>query len=173
MNLIVTCPRHFESEASDEISEIVQEMGDEEPTITKSRLSGILMINTKIDPISISHKIREKIQDEPWSIRYILRIIPIQVWIRTDLEKIILESQKLSQKIQDNEKYRIVIEKRASDISSQEIITKVADLIKKDVSLEEPDRIILIEIFGNDTGLSLIEQDDIVSIEKEKRALSE
>ena len=59
MNLIVTCPRHFETEASEEINEIIEEMGDDSPKIEKSSLSGILMIDAKIDPIQVSHKIRE------------------------------------------------------------------------------------------------------------------
>ena len=173
MNLIVTCPRHFETEASDEISAILEEMGEESPKIEKSSLSGILMIDAKVDPIQVSHKIREKIQDEPWEIRYILRTIPIQKWILTDLDKILLESQELSKKIQEEQKYRITIEKRNSEISSQEIITKVADNVKRNVSLDNPDWIILIEIFGKYTGISLIEKDDILSVEKEKRAISE
>ena len=173
MNLIVTCPRHFEAEASDEINEILEEMGDDAVKIEISSLSGILMIETKIDPIDVSHKIREKIHDEPWAIRYIQRTIPIQKWILTDVDKIISESQKLSEKIQENQKYRITIEKRNSEVSSQEIISKIADLIKRDVSLDNPDWIILVEIFGKFTGLSVISSDDILSVEKEKRTISE
>lgn len=173
MNLIVTCPRHFETEASEEINEIIEEMGDDSPKIEKSSLSGILMIDAKIDPIQVSHKIREKIHDEPWAIRYILRTIPIQKWILTDLDKIVSESQKLSEKIQENEKYRITIEKRNSEVSSQDIITKIANLVKRNVSLENPDWIILVEIFGKFTGLSIISSNDILSVEKEKRSISE
>jgi len=173
LNLIVTCPRHFEPETSDEIKRMLNEMGDESPKIEKSELSGILMIDTKIDPIQVSYKIREKIHDEPWVIRYILRIIPIQKWINSDIDKIVSESQKLSKKIQETQKYRITIEKRNSEISSQEIITKIADLVKRNVSLEKPDWIILVEIFGNYTGLSIITNNDILSVEKEKRSISE
>ena len=173
MNLIVTCPRHFESEASNEIKKILEEIGDESPNVEKSPLSGILFVKTGADVFQVSQKIREKISDEPWEIRYILRTIPIQEWFETDLEKIVLETKKLSEKIQQGEKYRITIEKRNSDVSSQEIITRVADAIKKDVSLEQPDKIILIEIFEKFTGMSLVNQNDILSVEKEKRSISE
>lgn len=173
MNLIVTCPRHFESEATDEIKGILEEMGDESPKIQKSNLSGILLIDSKNNPIDVSHKIREKIHDEPWSIRYVMRVIPIQKWIPNELDKIISEAKKLSEKIQENQKYRITIEKRNSEISSQEIITKIADCVKRDVSLDNPDWIILVEIVGGFTGLSVIEKNDILSVEIEKRAISE
>lgn len=173
MNLIVTCPRHFEPEAIAEISEILEEMGDESPKIQKSKLSGILLIDTKNNTIEVSHKIRERIHDEPWSIRYILRVIPIQKWIPNELDEIISEARKLSVRIQENQKYRITIEKRNSDISSQEIITKIADYVKREVSLDNPDWIILVEIVGGFTGISLIKKNDILSVEIEKRTISE
>ena len=64
MNLIVTCPRHFESDTTAEISQILEELGDDSPKIMISKLSGILLIDTKCNPIDVSHKIREKIHDE-------------------------------------------------------------------------------------------------------------
>ena len=173
MNLIVTCPRHFEPDAISEISQILEEMGDESSKIQKSKLSGILLIDTKCNPIEVSHKIREKIHDEPWSIRYISRVIPIQKWIPNELDKIISEAKKISEKIQEDQKYRITIEKRNSDISSQDIITKIAECVKREVSLDNPDYIILVEIVGGFTGISLVEKNDILSVEIEKRSISE
>ena len=36
MNLIATCSRHLEEEACDEISDIIEELGDDSPRIGKS-----------------------------------------------------------------------------------------------------------------------------------------
>ena len=79
----------------------------------------------------------------------------------------------ISDKIEDDESYRILIEKRNSDISSKEIITNIANQIKNKVSLDFPDKIILIEILGIVTGISLIKKSDILSLEKTKRSMSE
>ena len=78
MNLIITCPRHFEEEASNEIRKILSGFGDDEPKITITNMPGILTTQTILEPIDIIQKLREKIIDEPWSIRYCQRIIPIQ-----------------------------------------------------------------------------------------------
>ncbi|MEO2199814.1 MAG: RNA methyltransferase, partial [Nitrosopumilus sp.] len=45
--------------------------------------------------------------------------------------------------------------------------------IKNKVSLDYPDKIILIEILGIVTGISLIKKSDILSLEKTKRSMSE
>ena len=173
MNLIVTCARHFEQDATDEISMILGEMGDDTPRIEESDLSGILLIKTTVDPVAVCRMIREKIRDEPWTIRYVLRVIPIYGWIRTDLEGIVSKSIDLAGTIPEGGKYRITIEKRNSNVSTSEIISRIADAIKRDVSLERPDRIILVEIFGAYTGISVLEDGDVLSVEREKRRISE
>ena len=173
MNLIVTCARNLEGEAEEEIMDILDELGDPDVKISISNMSGIITVQTKLDPIEVVRKMKEILLDEPWSIRYCLRVIPIQKIVETNLEKIEECISSISDKIEDNESYRILIEKRNSDISSKEIITNIANQIKNKVSLDFPDKIILIEILGIVTGISLIKKSDILSLEKTKQSMSE
>lgn len=173
MNLLITCARHLEPETQEEIERILEQLGDPEPKILISSMSGILTVKTKLDPFMVVKEIRESIIDEPWSIRYCLRIIPIQKVTETKFEDIEHEVLELSGLISEEDSYRISIEKRNSDISSKELITKVAQIIKNKVSLENPDKIIQIEILGAKTGISILNKFDILSVEKTKRSLSE
>ena len=173
MNLIVTCARNLEGEAEEEIIDILDELGDSDIKISVSNMSGIITIQTKLDPIEVVRKMKEILLDEPWSIRYCLRVIPIQKTVETNLEKIQECVSSISNNIEENESYRILIEKRNSDISSKDIITNIANQIKNKVSLDFPDKIILIEILGIVTGISLIKNSDILSLEKTKRSMSE
>ena len=173
MNLIVTCARNLEGETEEEILDILDELGDPDVKIAVSNMSGIITIETKLDPIEVVRKMKEMLLDEPWSIRYCLRVIPIQKTVETNLEKIQECVSSISNNIEENESYRILIEKRNSDISSKDIITNIANQIKNKVSLDFPDKIILIEILGIITGISLIKNSDILSLEKTKRSMSE
>lgn len=173
MNLIVTCARNLEGETEEEILDILDELGDPDVKISVSNMSGIITIETKLDPIEVVRKMKEMLLDEPWSIRYCLRVIPIQKTVETNLEKIQECVSSISNNIEENESYRILIEKRNSDISSKEIIKNIANQIKNKVSLDFPDKIILIEILGIVTGISLIKNSDILSLEKTKRSMSE
>ncbi|CAD6368968.1 THUMP domain protein [metagenome] len=173
MNLIITCARHLESETKQELSSILERIGDSEPSISITNMSGILTAETKLEPIQVVNKIKEMLLDEPWSIRYCLRIIPIQKITETDIESIENGVSDLINLISENESYRISIEKRNSNISSQEIISRIAKKIKNKVSLEFPDKVVLIEILGNKTGIAIVKKTDILSIEKTKRSLSE
>ena len=173
MNLIVTCARHLEGETEDELIDILDELGDSDVKIVVSSMSGIITVQTKLDPIEVVKKIKEMVLDEPWSIRYCLRIIPIQKIVETNLDEIEKMISSMSEQIEEKESYRILIEKRNSDISSKEIITKIANGIKNKVSLDFPDKVILIEILGIVTGISIIKKSDILSLEKTKRSMSD
>jgi tRNA acetyltransferase TAN1 len=173
MNLIITCARHLEEDTEEELRDILDELGDSEIEVSISDMSGILTAQTKLDPIEVVKKMKEMLLDQPWSIRYCLRIIPIQKVIETKIEVIEMEISNISNQILDGETYRILIEKRNSDISSKEVITKIAHEIKNKVSLDFPDKIILIEILGGMTGISILKEADILSIEKTKRSMSE
>jgi tRNA acetyltransferase TAN1 len=169
LNLLITCGRNFESEAENEIKKILNECDDQEPKIHKTNMRGILFIDTNTDTTEIIDWVKKKITEEPWFVRYCLRMIPIQLESDTDIEKIKQSVQKLKNIIQKNDSYRITIEKRNSNIHSNEIIANIASEFSNKVSLDKPDWVVLIEIFGNKTGLSILRNDGIFSLEKSKR----
>jgi tRNA acetyltransferase TAN1 len=173
LNLIITCARHLEPEASEEITKILEDFGDSEPKITITNMSGILTVKTQLEPVEVVKKIKEMILDEPWSIRYCLRIIPMQKFVDTDIEKIDETVSEISNSITEDDTYRISIEKRNSQMVSQELIKKIAEKFKNKVSLENPDKIIQIEILGGKTGVSILSKGEILSLEKTKRSLSD
>ena len=169
MNLIITCARSLESETKNEISKILDELGDQEPEILNVGMRGILMVNTIIEPSKIIDYVKNKIIEEPWLIRYCLRLIPIQSITETEIDKITQNVSKLKDVIQKNDSYRITIEKRNTSISSNEIITEVAKIFPNKVSLNQPDWIILVEILGDETGISILKNDELFSLDKAKR----
>ena len=173
MNLIITSSRHLEPEAADEIREILIDLGDNEPKVEILDLSGIIIATTSLDPFMAVRKIREKILDEPWSIRYCLRIIPIQEIVNTEKENIVSAVLNHVNLIGPQDTYRITVEKRNFTISTSEIISEIADNIQNKVSLEKFDWLVLVEILGNKTGISVLKEDDVISAQKLKRSLSE
>ena len=169
MNLLVTCARNLETETKNEIGKILDELGDQEPEILNVGMRGILMVNTSIEPSKIIDCVRDKITEEPWLIRYCLRIIPIQSITETEMSTITKNVIELKDVIQQNDSYRITIEKRNTDMSSTEIITEIAKILPNKVSLNQPDWIILIEILGDKTGISILKDDEMFSLDKSKR----
>ncbi len=169
MNLVVTCSRHMEEEACDEIAEIIEELGDDSSRIGKSSFSGIIWVDTVIDPFAVIDNIKKIILDEPWRMRYCHRFIPIRYAISASLENIVEGVKNQIKVMKDADTYRITIEKRGSDISSKELINSIADTIPNKVSLESYDWNVLIQIMGGIVGISILKEEDIVSTLKLKR----
>jgi tRNA acetyltransferase TAN1 len=158
-------------EAESEIKKILNELDDQEPEIFQTDMRGILMVNTILEPLKIIDWVKNKINDEPWFFRYCLRIIPVQKTTDTDIDKIKQNVMNLKSIIQENDSYRITVEKRNSNLPSSQIINEIAKIIPNKVSLDEPDWVILVEIFGEKTCISILKNDSIFSLEKSKRNL--
>ena len=152
---------------------ILESFGDKNSKVNITNLSGIVTCITTLDPFSVIKKIEEKILEEPWSIRYCHRIIPIQETVNTEKQNIVDSVLSHSKIMRTEDSYRITVEKRHSGISTKEIIDAIADKIDNKVSLEKFDWIILVEVLGNKTGISVLKEDDILSAQKLKRSLSE
>jgi len=127
------------------------------------------MVNTVIEPSKIIDYVKNKMIEEPWLIRYCLRIIPIQSITETNIDKIKQSVIKLKDSIQKNDSYRITIEKRNTSLSTNEIITEIAKIFPNKVSLNKPDLIVLIEILGDKTGISILKDSELFSLDKSKR----
>ena len=159
----------MEEEAVDEISKLLQVIGDIEPKIEISEFSGIITADTSLNPFQVIGEIRKKILDEPWSVRYCHRFIPIQETTPTELDHIVKAVQRHVNTMKIADSYRITIEKRGSDLSSKDMINAIAKIIHNRVSLEKFDWNVIIEVLGGTSGISVIKEQDIVSTLKVKR----
>jgi len=170
-NLLVTTYRHREYDALDELALLLQRFGDESPILEIQKVSGIILAITNLNPFELTTKYKELLAEEPWKFRYILRSIPIERSFYTDLKNIEIEAENIvMKKLNKNDSFRITIEKRHTSLRSKEIISSIANKLSGyKVSLENPNWIILIEIIGNKTGISVLKEIDIFSSVMEKR----
>ncbi len=148
---------------------LLGEVGDRGSTIETTSVIGLVVAKTKLDPIRAIHDLRALLKDRPWEFKYTLKLVPIQKVVDAQLQEIEQAAVTIANGIADNEKFRITVEKRHTDLSGKTIIETVAKRIERTVDLESPDRILLIEVIGQLVGLALITPDDILSIEREKR----
>ena len=159
----------MELEAKNEISQLLNKFGDSNPIVLKTKFSGIIKIETILDVFEVIEKLRVEVENEPWEIRYCSRIIPIQKTCQTDLITIKQNVADLIPLIDPNETYKISIERRDSKLIRNEIISNIAKLLTNHVSLERPDWEIIIQIIGNETGVSILPSNSILSVSKLKR----
>jgi tRNA acetyltransferase TAN1 len=169
MNLIVTSAKGLEARASAEIKEIALLSGVRKVTIDRSAYDGIIEVDVE-DPKALTKFVTEFVRSEPFKVRFIMRIIPIDRVVDTKIDAIVRAVKELAQVIAPAETFRVTIEARESPYSDKQLIDAIADAVDRKVSLNSPDKLVLLEIFGEYSGVSVISPQDIVSIQKLKRA---
>lgn len=166
-NLLVTTSRGSEEDACSEIWFLIGEMGDREVKVDKTGIRGLIAARTVLDPFNVIDKLRIILKERPYEFRYTLRVIPIEKVVRTDLDEIRRSVMELGCRIGENETFRVTVEKRFTSIHTRDIIEAAAANIQHKVNLARPDKIVLIEVVGGFTGISVIKPEDTISVVKE------
>lgn len=167
-NLLITTARGSEEDACSEIWYLIGEMGDREVKVDKTGIRGLIAAKTILNPFNVIDRLRTTLKERPYEFRYTLRVIPIEKVVRTDLSEIQDTVMELASRIGENETFRVTVEKRFTSTLTRDIIEAAAANIQHKVNLTKPDKIVLIEIVGGSTGISVIKPEDMISIVKER-----
>lgn len=168
-NLLATTSRGNERPMCNELHFLLTEqLGDVEAQVCKTKVRGLIVGKTTLDPCVVIERFRTILKERPYEFRYALRILPIERVVPTDLEEIKRVSQELAARIGENETFRVTVEKRFTPLHSKDLIEAAAGDIKRKADLENPDKILLIEVLGALTGVSLLKPSDILAVLKEK-----
>jgi tRNA acetyltransferase TAN1 len=132
----------------------------------------LVVAKTMLNPLTVVKELRKMLKNQPEEFRYMLRVVPVEAVVSTKLEDIKKASLDVSARIGEDETFRVTVEKRHTTLSSKEIVKAVAEGIDRKVDLLKPNKIVLIEVLGGLTGVSVIEPDDILSVVKEKSQLN-
>jgi tRNA acetyltransferase TAN1 len=168
-NLIVTTFRHREKALIKECLYLLNKIGDPDAQFHATNISGIVTGITNLDPLT--SKVSERIiESRACGFQYLLRLIPIDCVINSELNEIKSKAIFLFSLLQQNKKidskdtFRISVEKRhCNSIRTRDIISIIANEVSNPVDLDNPKWIILVEILGKVAGISVLESDQIFS----------
>jgi len=169
-NLIISTYRNRENDCISEVWFTLKDLGIGKINVSKTGLPGLIVARIDKNPIEVVEKIRELAETNPWNFHFILKIVPIETVIETNLDKIKSVALKFAEeKIGPEETYKIDPVIRLSTLRRSEVIEAIAPYIKNKVNLENPDKILRIEIIGSLTGISVLKPQHILSIVKIRR----
>ncbi|UCC27665.1 MAG: THUMP domain-containing protein [Candidatus Bathyarchaeota archaeon] len=167
-NLLITTSRGNEEDACSEIWYLLGEIGDSAVKVDKTGITGLVAAKTAFSPFEVVEQLREILKERPYEFRYTFRVIPVEKVVRTDLREIERTAVELASKIKENESFRVTVEKRFTDTSTKDMIEAAAASIERKVDLRNPDKIILVEVVGGLTGISIIKPEQILAVMKER-----
>jgi len=172
-NLLISTSRGNERNTCSEMWYLLGEAGDRAAVVERTQVIGLVVARTRIDPVTVIERLSSLLLERPWEFRYTLKVTPITGTVPSDPQGIEDFAVRLAESLKKDETYRITVEKRRTSISGRTLIEAIAKRIDRKVDLDEPDKIVLIQILGEVTGASVIPPDKILSVEREKRLASQ
>ena len=145
-----------------------EELEDPAPVVRKTGIRGLVAAKTSFNPCEVTKKLRAILRERPYEFRYALRIIPAEKVVPTDLEEVKSVAAELASDMGENDTFRVTVEKRFTNLHSKDLIEAAATVIQRKVDLENPSKILLIEVVGGLTGISLIKPECILAVIQEK-----
>lgn len=166
-NIIATTEKINTSAASSQLWVNLRAVGDPEPKVNRTKITGIIQARTILDPIEAIHLLRKHMTEEPDRYDKLFRVLPIISWVHTGIDEIVDEVINQRNNVEENETFGIVLEKRKTNLGRLEIIEPVAAVFDNKVDLDNPDWVVLIEVMGDITGISIIKPEAIFNVQKE------
>ncbi len=168
-NLVVSTGRRTEGYCMSELKKIGDLLGVS-VKVQFTGFDGLLTALSSIDPFNyVRGGIKSLINSNKYlPPKFTLKVVPVQVVVDTDVDKIKQAALELASRNigGENETFKIEIRKRGVDLRRAQIIDAIAPQVGRKVNLDSPSKIINIEVFPSETGISVLTDDDVFSLLK-------
>lgn len=148
-----------------EIANVLALLSDERPVIRSTIARGIIGVKTQLDSRAVVEGLRTLFNRDPLVFQYTLKWVPVDSWVYSDMVSLKEAVSAIRNKIEAGKRWRMTVEKRRYTLYHKiDIIRELAQLINEKVDLENPDKIVRIDIIGKYAGVSVLTPDDVFSV---------
>ena len=166
-NLLVSCSWGVYGKAKKEIVLTLKTLGDESPIVKRTIAEGIIGVKTLLDSREVVCGLRRLFNEDPFVFQYTLKWVPVDLWTLSDMDSMKEGVRKLRNRIHAGERWRMIVEKRRYSLHHKiEVIRELADLIDEKVDLENPEKILRVDIIGRYAGISVLTPQEVFSVAK-------
>ncbi len=163
-NLLVTHDPNHAGLAREEIVAVLKQLKTE-PEFLKSEIEGLFQLSiTK--PRDVIKKLIAMCKKDTSLFRMTFHWVPVDSWCKSTIEDMQKTIKGLVKDIKEKDKWKMDIAKRSYEkYNTTELIMKLTDVVDRPkVDLKNPDKIIRVDIIGNDAGISLLTKDEMLNI---------
>ncbi len=161
-NLLISFDFDFMA-ARREVFESLAAFGDDKPIVRRTIIRGLIGVKTCLNPHDAVGKLCQMQDEGKIAFRFTHRWIPIDLWTESDIASM-KEGVKKLPAIAPHERWKMVVEKRKYPMyHTAEIIRELAELIDAQVDLNNPEKIIRVDILGGFAGISLLSPSEVFS----------
>ncbi len=161
-NLLVTHEPSHAGSAKEEIEKALKAI-KQKAKFLKSDVEGVFKL--RVGNAKKLVKSLQKLKSKKRMFEHTFHWVPIEKWINANVKSLQKEIKKLQNSIKKTEKWKMDLHKRHFEMSSTELIIKLTEVVDKPkVDLENPQKIIEVQIMSKKAGLALLNKDEILTI---------
>ncbi len=164
MYLLISTPRNLETPAYTEMKVLLKEIDIQQIERKPLNISGLVLVKVGKDPLQIVQELRKILEVDPWRLKVVYKIKPIETLVDTRLDLLGEAVEAFVPRIRTDRSFKIELKRRFTNIKSEVLIAELAQRFDCPVDLENPEKILLVEVLGPNTGLSVCSPEDILSI---------
>ncbi len=167
-NMIVTFDPNHRGTAELELREVLKQAG-EKPQIGQTEVEGLFKVAVSNARAAVA-KIRTLCGNNPNLFAVTHHYTPIDNWCQSEVPAMQKLIRAASAGIGQNEKWKMGLNKRHwGKLEGVQLIMKLTEVVdRKHVDLDNPDKIIRVEIIGKEAGVALLTPKDVVDVAREK-----
>ena len=164
-NLLVTHDASHAGSSKEEVERALKAIR-QKAKFLKSKIDGIFKL--RVGNAKKIVKSLGKLKNKKGIFEHTFHWVPIEKWASTNVKVLQKEIKKLQKGIKKTEKWKLDLHKRHFDgMHSTELIMRLTEAVDKPkVDLQNPQKIIEVQIIGKKTGLALLNKDEILSLAK-------
>ena len=161
-NLLVTHEPSHAGSAKEEVEKALKAI-KQKAKFLKSDVEGVFKLR-----VANARKIAKslsKLKSKKGMFEHTAYWVPIDKWVAANVKAMQKEIKKLQKGIKKTEKWKMDLHKRHFDMGSTELIIKLTEAVDKPkVDLENPQKILEVQVMGKKAGLALLNKDELLTI---------
>lgn len=159
-NLLITHDTGHVGTAKNEILEIFSELKIN-PDLQETDVDGVILARVTNPKKTISG-LSELLSKNPAVFMVTHHYVPIDMWVKASQDNLVRTIKKLAKEIASEETWKINISKRMYSQNNSKLVALLAEKITNpNVDLDNPDKIIQVEILGEKAGLSILTNEQL------------
>ncbi|MAG08634.1 hypothetical protein CMO89_04120 [Candidatus Woesearchaeota archaeon] len=167
-NLIVTHEPSHIGTAKKEVEALMKAL-KHEAKFLKSDIDGLFNLRVK-DPRGTVKKLNKLAKKQIELFDTTFHWTPIDKWCKSTVKDMQKTVKVLVKDIKNTDKWKMELNKRKTKQHERDLIIKLTSVIDKpNVDLNNPKKIVRVEIVGNKAGFSLLGADELLNVAKMKK----
>lgn len=166
MDLLVSYSwRHF-GPAKNEIIRLLHQFGDANPQVERTSVWGIAIVHTSLDTRQVIGLCKQRLDNDPGDIQWAVKWLPVDYWCDTGLDSIKqVIDQNIKNQLSPVTSWAMTVKKRRWQVyHTIDIVKYLTEDMDGKVNLNNPDKIIWVDVIGKKTAVSLLTPEDIFSL---------